>query len=79
MLYKELIDQHQQWSRAADNQRGCNNSILPPSAQSTEENVNWKIIIEIIPSQMEVAPLHYTVDITRKRRLFRNTKEIEKM
>ena len=33
----------------------------------------------IIPSQMEVAPIHCTVDITRKRRLFRNTKEIEKM
>ena len=34
---------------------------------------------EIIPSQMEVAPLHCTVDITQKRRLFKNTKEIEKM
>ena len=33
----------------------------------------------IIPSQMEVAPLHCTVDITPKRRLFKNTKEIEKM
>ena len=33
----------------------------------------------IIPSQMEVAPLHCTVDITQKRRLFKNTKEIEKM
>ena len=35
--------------------------------------------VAIIPSQMEVAPLHCTVDITGKRRLFRNTKEIEKM
>ena len=34
---------------------------------------------EIIPSQMEVAPLHCTVDITQKRRLFKNTKETEKM
>ena len=34
---------------------------------------------QIIPSQMEVAPLHCTVDITQKRRLFKNTKEIEKM
>ena len=34
---------------------------------------------EIIPSQMEVAPLHCTVDITQKRRLFKNTKEIEEM
>ena len=33
----------------------------------------------IIPSQMEVAPLHCTVDITQKRRLIKNTKEIEKM
>ena len=33
----------------------------------------------ILPSQMEVAPLHCTVDITQKRRLFKNTKEIEKM
>ena len=33
----------------------------------------------IIPSQMEVAPLHCTVDITQKKRLFKNTKEIEKM
>ena len=30
---------------------------------------------KIIPSQMEVAPLHCTVDITQKRRLFKNTKE----
>ena len=35
--------------------------------------------IKIIPSQMEVAPLHCTVDITQKRRLFKNTKETEKM
>ena len=35
--------------------------------------------VQIIPSQMEVAPLHCTVDITQKRRLFKNTKEIEEM
>ena len=34
---------------------------------------------KIIPSQMEVAPLHCTADITQKRGLFKNTKEIEKM
>ena len=34
---------------------------------------------KIIPSQMEVAPLHCAVDITQKRRLFKNTKETEKM
>ena len=38
-----------------------------------------KVGENIIPSQMEVAPLHCTVDITQKRRLFKNTKEIEKM
>ena len=37
------------------------------------------VVFKIIPSQMEVAPLHCTVDITQKRRLFKNTKEIEKM
>ena len=37
------------------------------------------IDISIIPSQMEVAPLHCTVDITQKRRLLKNTKETEKM
>ena len=37
------------------------------------------ISIKIIPSQMEVAPLHCTVDITQRRGLFKNTKEIEKM
>ena len=37
------------------------------------------LTVLIIPSQMEVAPLHCTVDITQKRRLFKNTKEIEKM
>ena len=36
-------------------------------------------INKIIPSQMEVAPLHCTIDITQKRGLFKNTKEIEKM
>ena len=41
--------------------------------------VKMEISGSIIPSQMEVAPLHCTVDITQKRRLFKNTKEIEKM
>ena len=36
-------------------------------------------IWNIIPLQMEVAPLYCTVDITQKRRLFKKTKEIEKM
>ena len=40
---------------------------------------NKQINIKIIPSQMEVAPPHRTVDIRQKRRLFKNTKEIEKM
>ena len=35
--------------------------------------------VVIMPSQMEVAPLHCTVDITQKRRLLENTKETEKM
>ena len=35
--------------------------------------------LRIIPSQMEVAPLHCTVDITQKRSLSKNTKEIENM
>ena len=34
---------------------------------------------KIIPSQMEVAPLHCTVDITQKRSLSKDTKEIENM
>ena len=34
---------------------------------------------KIIPSQMEVAPLHCTVDITQKRSLSKTTKEIENM
>ena len=36
---------------------------------------------KIIPSQMEVAPphTHRTVDIRQKRRLFKNTKETEKI
>ena len=33
-------------------------------------------IILIKPSQMEVAPLHRTVVISHKRRLFKNTNEI---
>ena len=36
-------------------------------------------ILIIIPSQMEVAPLHCTVDITQKRSLSKNTKKIENM
>jgi len=36
-------------------------------------------LLEIIPSQMEVAPLHCTVDITQKRSLSKTTKEIENM
>ena len=43
----------------------------------SQQTVNFYLII--IPSQMEVAPLHCTVDIIQKRRLFKNTKEIEKM
>ena len=34
---------------------------------------------QIIPSQMEVAPLHRTVDIRQKRRLLKNTKETKKI
>ena len=51
---------------------------LPKNMKETvqAEKVTSK---EIIPSQMEVAPLHCTVDITQKRGLFKNTKEIEKM
>ena len=41
--------------------------------------VSGACAVIIIPSQMEVAPLHCTVDFTQKRRLFKNTKEIEKM
>ena len=37
------------------------------------------IAMIIIPSQMEVALLHCTVDITQKRSLVKNTKEIEGM
>ena len=43
-----------------------------------EEKISIKIInykLKIIPSQMEVAPLHCTVDITQKIKLFKNTKE----
>ena len=52
-------------------QRKC--SIFNRNFRSLEN------IFLIIPSQMEVAPLHCTVDITQKRRLFKNTKETEKM
>ena len=43
--------------------------------------MNKEVLVRIIiiPSQMEVAPLHCTVDITQKKRLFKNTKETEKM
>ena len=37
------------------------------------------MVLKIIPSQMEVAPLHCTVDITQKRSLSKNTKKIENM
>ena len=47
--------------------------------KNTEEEKEEGVLPAIIPSQMEVAPLHCTVDITQKRRLFKNTKEIEKM
>ena len=36
-------------------------------------------LYKIIPSKMEVAPLHCTVDITQKRRLFKNTKETDSL
>ena len=49
------------------------------SAQRSDPPAKSKRKGKIIPSQMEVAPLHCTVDITQKRRLFNNTKEIEKM
>ena len=39
----------------------------------------WKKIKIIIPSQMEVAPPHRTVDITQKTVLSKNTKEAEKI
>ena len=38
-----------------------------------------RLFTTIIPSQMEVAPLHCTVDITQKRSLSKTTKEIENM
>ena len=34
---------------------------------------------KMMPSQMEVAPLHRTVDIRQKRRLLKNTKETKKI
>ena len=49
----------------------------PQIVPSAGVKTTGKIII--IPSQMEVGPLHCTVDIAQKRRLFKNTKEIEKM
>ena len=39
----------------------------------------YPLDFQIIPSQMEVAPPHRTVDITQKRVLSKNTKETEKM
>ena len=47
-------------------------SLTPPTTRAP-------LAVLIIASQMEVAPLHCTVDITQKRRLFKNTKETEKM
>ena len=49
-----------------------------------QANISWfcrKLArsLEIIPSQMEVAPLHRTVDIRQKRRLLKNTKETKKI
>ena len=52
------------------------NELPPPVRPRPRPRRSQKAII---PSQMEVAPLHCTVDITQKRRLFKNTKEIEKM
>ena len=49
------------------------------NSNNNNNNNNSTKCWKIIPSQMEVAPLHCTVDITQKRRLFKNTKEIEKM
>ena len=50
-----------------------------PSGPLEEAAFIMFVLLKIIPSQMEVVPLHCTVDITQKRRLFKNTKEIEKM
>ena len=49
------------------------------TAHTPKKRLNIQGVPKIIPSQMEVAPLHCTVDITQKRTLFKNTKEIEKM
>ena len=46
---------------------------------SVMENFQHCNVLEIIPSQMEVAPLHCTVDITQKRSLSKTTKEIVNM
>ena len=57
--------------------------LTEPRRKTSEDPVLRKSVGNtltiIIPSQMEVAPLHCTVDITQKRGLFKNTKEIEKM
>ena len=55
------------------------NAIASAFHADRDELTRMAVDVNIIPSQMEVAPLHCTVDITQKRRLFNNTKEIEKM
>ena len=55
------------------------NSVQPQSQTRLRCLPTIPLIVTIIPSQMEVAPLHCSVDITQKRRLFQNTKETEKM
>ena len=55
------------------------------SFRSTRTSWNTLVVVtvcpptKIMPSQMEVAPPHRTVDITQKRRQFKNTKETEKI
>ena len=61
-----------------------NTLVFTVSIKLSNLKINYSInqsitLALIIPSQMEVAPLHCTVDITQKRGLFKNTKEIEKM
>ena len=58
------------------NEHCCFSNVLCKWRYSNDALING---MTIIPSQMEVAPLHCTVDIRQKRRLFKNTKEIEKM
>ena len=63
----------------AQKRMGCKDGNL--CKHLFKEHCSAVLIIKIIiiPSQMEVGPLHCTVDIAQKRRLFKNTKEIEKM